>query len=229
MPIKYYPKTGEVLICDFGPDFVRTLAQEIDRSKLTSSGRLPPEMVKERLVVVLNGKMAEGCMVVPLSSTKPSDVTSGLNVLVDKTMIAAHSFFTSKDRWASGDQIQQASKLRLRTFHPNPAQRPVLPFNLVREIQRAVIKSLRAGDLLAPVTGADQKPTPGQSAVPAVAPSHVPANAMAAAMALATSKKEALSPPSAAPVTAASTKLVAVLPASAPVKTGPADDAPKAA
>lgn len=56
MSIKYHPKQGTILICDFGKCFT------------------PPEMVKRRLVVVVSPKFKRRsglCTVVPLSTTPP--------------------------------------------------------------------------------------------------------------------------------------------------------------
>ena len=149
MTIKYYPKTGEVLECDFGPDYPRKPSGEVDRVvALTTSGNLPPEMVKNRLVVVLNGKLGEGCIVVPLTTTKQEGkVKDAVHVFVDRALIAGHKFFTD-DSWACGEQVQQVSKLRLQTFHPDPARRPVLSKELMDEIKKAVIKAIRATDLI---------------------------------------------------------------------------------
>jgi uncharacterized protein YifN (PemK superfamily) len=203
MAIKYYPKTGEVMICDFGPDYVRTATGGVDRAKaISSSGRLPPEMVKSRLVVVLNGKMEEGCMVVPLSSTEPSEKTAkGLYALVDSTLIPGHSFFTVKDRWAGGEQVQQVSKMRLQPFHPNRDCRPILPDDAMEAIQWAVIKAIRAGKLL---TSAAVTAQNAMSVAPEVThieasalkvPTPVPPSAMAAALAVAMEKNAASSMP----------------------------------
>lgn len=193
MPINYFPKTGEVLICDFGPDYARTSSDEVDRdAALKANGRLPPEMVKKRLVVVLNGKMAEGCIVVPLSSTEPLNMAKELNVLVEAALIHNHRYFTAKDRWAAGDQMQQVSKLRLQTFHPNRNQRPIIPPELIGPIQRSVIKAMRASSLLAPATDAHQlTPRASPAAAATSLRAAAPASAMANAMAIALTRKEA--------------------------------------
>jgi uncharacterized protein YifN (PemK superfamily) len=194
MAIKYYPKTGEILECDFGPDYPRTATGEVDRTAaLTSSGNLPPEMVKNRLVVVLNGKLSEGCMVVPLSKTAAQGkVDDGLHVLVDSTLIPGHSYFTVCNRWACGEQVQQVSKLRLNTFHPDRAQRPVLPLEVMNAIKRAVIKAIRAGDLLAPKADLIVPPAPMPTAQPERAAA--PSNSMLAAFEAAQVKKATMAP-----------------------------------
>ncbi|MCC2958787.1 type II toxin-antitoxin system PemK/MazF family toxin [Massilia sp. IC2-477] len=213
MPINYYPKTGEILECNFGPDYPRTATGEVDRSAaLTTSGNLPPEMVKNRLVVVLNGKLSEGCMVVPLSKTAAQGkVADGLHVLVAANLIPGHSYFAVCDRWACGEQVQQVSKLRLQTFHPNRAQRPVLPLEAMNAIKRAVVKAIRAGDLLAPVIEEPAAPVPEHAA---------PVNSMVAAFEAAQAKKASTAPTAAEVSTAQGI---------APVTEGTTGDTPKAA
>ena len=53
MPIKFHPKPGTVLICDF------------------NTGFKPPEMVKKRPVVVISKSHQDLVTVVPLSTTEP--------------------------------------------------------------------------------------------------------------------------------------------------------------
>lgn len=186
MTIKYYPKTGEVLECDFGPDYPRKPSGEVDRVvALTTSGNLPPEMVKNRLVVVLNGKLGEGCIVVPLTTTKQEGkVKDEVHVFVDRALIAGHKFFTD-DSWACGEQVQQVSKLRLQAFHPDPARRPVLPKELMSAIKRAVIKAIRATDLIVAMPEPHEElPKP-----PVARPAPESTNSMAAAFEAALTKK----------------------------------------
>ena len=53
MAINFSPKVGEILECNF----VTILLAKMDRSTTYYDGRIPPEMIKNRLVVVLNGKI----------------------------------------------------------------------------------------------------------------------------------------------------------------------------
>ena len=64
MAITYIPKIGEVLECDFGN--FKKIGQEID--KRNYNGRIPNEMIKRRMVMVINPKIGGGChLVVPIS------------------------------------------------------------------------------------------------------------------------------------------------------------------
>lgn len=179
MSINYNPKVGEVLQCDFGDDYPRKPNGEPDTSTLTINNRLPPEMVKKRLVVVLNGKLTGGCIVVPVSATETRSTTiAKYHVHIESSLVKGHDYFgDDKDRWALGEQVQQVSKTRLTAFHPDPSLHPVLPSHLVTKIQRAVVKALNAGSLLVPEVV--EEPTSGSTASSA---QQTPMNALAQAM-----------------------------------------------
>jgi len=193
MPIKYNPTVGEVLQCDFGDNYPRKPTGEPDINLLSTNTRLPPEMVKNRLVVVLNGKMTGGCLVVPISATQSqSTTTSKYHVPIDGKLILGHDFFASDvDCWALGEQVQQVSKLRLRPFHADPSMKLVLPSELVTKIQRAVVKSINAGSLLV-ADGAVTSPA-GSTKAPSL--SKAPTSAIGAAMFAAKTKQAAVQPP----------------------------------
>lgn len=197
MPINYNPSVGEVLQCDFGDNYPRTSTGAPDTSSLNTNTRLPPEMVKNRLVVVLNGKMTGGCLVVPVSATQSqSTTTSKYHVPIDGKLIQGHDFFASDvDCWALGEQVQQVSKLRLRPFHPDPSMKLVVPSELVTKIQRAVVKAINAGSLLA----ADTTATAPTGATVTSSPPQAPLNALGAAMLAAQTKQAAVQPTPAAP------------------------------
>lgn len=68
MAINFSPKVGEILECNFGS---YPVSQNGPFSTTYYDGRIPPEMIKNRLVVVLNGKInGNACIVVPLSTTR---------------------------------------------------------------------------------------------------------------------------------------------------------------
>lgn len=68
MAINFSPKVGEILECNFGN---YPVSQNGQISTAYYDGRIPPEMIKNRLVVVLNGKInGNACIVVPLSTTR---------------------------------------------------------------------------------------------------------------------------------------------------------------
>lgn len=191
MPIRFNPNVGEVLVCDFGDDYPRTPTGEPDTSTLTVNNRLPPEMVKKRLVVVLNGKMTGGCMVVPISASEKRDLsktTTKFHIPIPGVLIQGHDYFTSDvERRALGEQVQQVSKRRLTTFHADPSMNLILPSELVTKIQRSVIKAIKASRLLVPDVASD---TPQGSTATPVAP--VPSNALGMAMFTAQTKKTAV-------------------------------------
>lgn len=54
MAINFSPKVGEILECNFGN---YPVSQNGQFSTTYYDGRIPPEMIKNRLVVVLNGKL----------------------------------------------------------------------------------------------------------------------------------------------------------------------------
>lgn len=140
MTIRYSPRVGEVVFCDYG--VFQTL-----QGGNNVNGRIPPEMVKNRLVVVLNGRINNACVVVPLSSTLDQDkVTKKWHVPISANLIAGLTYFTSKDRWAKCDHVQQVSKERL---FPLPAAQH-LPRKVVTDIQSGVMRVIGGTGLLMP-------------------------------------------------------------------------------
>lgn len=78
MAISYAPKVGEVLECNFGT-YKKDNGVADERNYY--DGRIPPEMIKSRMVVVLNGKLGRGCLVVAISSTEfRSSIRDGVHV-----------------------------------------------------------------------------------------------------------------------------------------------------
>ncbi len=62
MAINFSPKVGEILECNFD----HPVSQNGQVSTTYYDGRIPPEMIKNRLVVVFNGKInGNACIVVP--------------------------------------------------------------------------------------------------------------------------------------------------------------------
>lgn len=145
MPIAYSPKVGEILECDFGEYRSPILNPRYD-------GLIPNEIRKRRLVVVLNGKLPNGCcLVIPISSSgNQHAVTRGFYVHIPPTMITQTQFYDQRDRWVVTDCVTHVSKDRL--FKITNAGAPVndiLPRALVTTIQQAMIKTLNASALLA--------------------------------------------------------------------------------
>jgi uncharacterized protein YifN (PemK superfamily) len=144
--IRYEPKVGEILQCDFG--VFQTDANGNPVRVGSPDNRLKPEMVKNRLVVVLNPKIDGACIVVPLSKIKDdAKVSRGWHVAVEAKLINCMRHFSSMDRWAKADHSQQVSRQRLKMLDGG---KQFLSREMVELIQRAVIKSISAASLLKP-------------------------------------------------------------------------------
>jgi uncharacterized protein YifN (PemK superfamily) len=149
MAISYSPKVGELLECNYG-DFLYEDDGTINRKNY--NGRIPPEMVKNRLVVVLNGKISGGStIIVPISSTQDlGKITQGLHIPIPQEHIQVTNFYDQRDRWAKADLVQQVSKERL--FKVKDANgvhiTQYLPRDLMENIQKAVVTAISAKSLL---------------------------------------------------------------------------------
>jgi len=111
-------------------------------------------MVKNRLVIVLNGRLSrQSCIVVPLSSSQDLSKTgAGVHVEIDAAAICAFDYFARCRRWAKADCVHTVSNRRLRL--PTQANDPVeavVELALVRRIQRAAMIALNASALLVPI------------------------------------------------------------------------------
>lgn len=97
MPIKYHPKRGQVLMCDF------------------SEGFKPPEMVKNRPVIIFTPefKGRSGLVtVVPLSTKRPEQIMSYHYQMPPKSLPMT-AFFHGKESWIKGDLIYTVGLQRL--------------------------------------------------------------------------------------------------------------------
>lgn len=146
--INYSPKVGEVLECDFGqfcydPNTQQPLTNNYD-------GRIPPEIVKKRMVIVLNGKLDSGCLVVPISSTKNlGGISKGLHVPIDPAHFRVTNFYDIRERWAKTDLIQMVSRHRLyKLIDDGQRFDQYLPRDVVTQVQLAVVKAVSASSLL---------------------------------------------------------------------------------
>lgn len=146
--ISYSPRVGEILECNFGqfsydPETQRPLMENFN-------GRIPPEIVKKRMVIVLNGKLDSGCLVVPISSTKNlSGISKGLHVQLDPEHFRVTDFYDLRERWAKTDLIQMVSRSRLYKLKDGEERFDLhLPRDVVTQIQRAVIKAISASTLI---------------------------------------------------------------------------------
>jgi len=95
----YYPKRGQVLICDFARGFV------------------PPEMVKSRPVVVVSRNESHGrrlCTVVPCSTTEPDQLQAWHHQFTGAVLPHAKTHITV---WAKCDMLYSVSFDRLDLPH----------------------------------------------------------------------------------------------------------------
>lgn len=151
--INYEPKVGEILQCQFGTFELDANGKPVQYG--SSDRRLMPEMIKNRLVVVLNAKIHDACIVVPLSSVEDkSKLQRGWHVRVAPELIKETGYFDATERWAKADHCQQVSRQRLRRLDGG---KQFLPNATVESVQIAVIKSISAGSLLKPKPELEKK------------------------------------------------------------------------
>jgi uncharacterized protein YifN (PemK superfamily) len=148
MAISYNPKVGEVLECNFGE--LTPIGDDGIARRSNFNGRMPPEMVKQRMVVVLNGKLGDGCLVVPISSTKNiKSIHGGVHVSLDPKLFKVTDFYDIRERWAKAEVVQQVSKKRLfKMRDKNGPFSLYMPPGVVVDIQKAVITAIKAKGLI---------------------------------------------------------------------------------
>ncbi|TNH06625.1 type II toxin-antitoxin system PemK/MazF family toxin [Testudinibacter sp. TR-2022] len=137
---QHRPKVGEILECHYG-----AFSENDD-----VNGHIPPEIIKKRMVVVLNGKLNGLALVVPISSTKSLDgIQNGLHIEVAPDLIRTTGFYDKRVRWAKAELIQAVSRKRLFHIYDKGSRiTQYLPRDVVEKIQRAVIKAVNASTLL---------------------------------------------------------------------------------
>tara|TARA_R110000868_G_scaffold411714_2_gene707925 strand:+ start:2291 stop:2764 length:474 start_codon:yes stop_codon:yes gene_type:complete len=146
MALTYTPKVGEVLECDFG-DALNPPIKPIYNALIL------PEIRKRRMVVVLNGRLPNGCtLVVPISSSgNPNAVSRGVHVFLEPSLFPITRFYDKRDRWALAECITHVSKDRLSQIKEAGASIPTyLPREKVTAIQKAIIQTISATSLLTP-------------------------------------------------------------------------------
>jgi len=150
MTINFSPNVGKILECNFG----EYTLDESGAPTNQPNHHIPPEMIKNRLVVVLNGKVSgSSCVVVPLSTTHDVQKThKGLHVEIPKGELPDLVHFEQAIRWAKADMVQQVSKLRLNRPRSGRGRDEVkMSSEVVTKIQRAVVKAVNASSLLIPL------------------------------------------------------------------------------
>ncbi len=139
---------GEILECDY-----ENYLKDKEGKIITDfyDGHIPPEMVKNRLVVIINGKIdGNACIVVPLSSKcDQNKFQRGMHVGIDQNVIENMKYFEQITRWAKADLVQQVSQQRLQRPRTDRGYlNQILPKEIVTKIQLAIIKSINASQLL---------------------------------------------------------------------------------
>lgn len=131
MAIKHRPKVGELLECDFG----------VWADPETVNGHIKPEMIKRRLVVVLNGDIdRQSAIVVPISSTKAYGRLATYHEYLSSDLIQETAFYEKRDRWAKAEHTHFVSTKRLYyIFDKGKKLSQKLPNDVVAEIQKKVL------------------------------------------------------------------------------------------
>ncbi|PNH98455.1 type II toxin-antitoxin system PemK/MazF family toxin [Vibrio diazotrophicus] len=95
MAIKYSPKVGQILLCDF-------------------DGMKEPEMIKRRPVLVIGTKPnGHGLVTIACLSTTKPDVAMDYHLLLDDNHMPRNKFFERGNTWLKGDMIYTMSFERL--------------------------------------------------------------------------------------------------------------------
>lgn len=147
MTLRYQPKVGEIVECDFGQFPDPPIAPP-------AKGRIPNEMRKRRLSVVLNGRLPNGCvLVIPLSSShNPDAVRRGFHVHLPSALVPVTHAYDPRDRWAIAECVTHVARARLHPLRDRNGSLSVhLPREVVTAIQTAVLRSCSGLSLLAPV------------------------------------------------------------------------------
>lgn len=140
MAITIHPKVGQILMCDF------------------TEGFQPPEMVKQRPVLVLAaGIKGRGNLVtVAALSTTPPAPEMPFHYKLPKASMPQTGYFQTRDTWLKGDMIytvgfRRLDLIRLGKRDPKTGRR--LYFNQrlgreqMKEIYRCVLQGLNLGHL----------------------------------------------------------------------------------
>lgn len=101
IPDRYFPKRGQVVVCDFGTGFVA------------------PEMVKVRPVVIVSPNATHGrrlCTIVPLSTTAPDSVR-GWHIKLPGLKIPRWPVDPPAFNWAKCDMVSTVCFGRLTLPH----------------------------------------------------------------------------------------------------------------
>lgn len=141
-------KVGQIVECNFG------LYRPETNGKHHVDGHIPPEMIKNRLAVVINTRLRSAYVVIPLSSTRDAQKElRGFHIKINPAHIPQTRYWTPCDRWAKAELMQHVSADRVRTLRGDDGRyiTQVLPRDTVTEIQRAVVQVVGGTRLIIPV------------------------------------------------------------------------------
>ncbi|MGN6087383.1 type II toxin-antitoxin system PemK/MazF family toxin [Trinickia sp.] len=141
-------KVGQIVECNFG------LYRPGPNGKHHVDGHMPPEMIKNRLAVVINTRLRSAYVVIPLSSTRDRQKESrGFHIKIPPAHLPETTYWTPCDRWAKAELMQHVSAARVRTLRADNGRyiTQVLPRDTVAEIQRAVVQVIGGSRLMIPV------------------------------------------------------------------------------
>ena len=131
MPIQFYPRAGQILVCDF-------------------SGFLPPEMCKVRPVIVVSPRLphrSEIVTVVPISTTAP---THDLPFVVNLSKNYHPGEADDLPCWAKCDMVMNIGSFRLDGFKVGRRrwENPQATGDDLEAVRQGVIHGLGMGALL---------------------------------------------------------------------------------
>ena len=140
MPISFVPAAGDVLYCDYGPDPLDTTIYPVYAPPLG----MPPEMQKNRRVVVLNANRDGSLiMIAPFSHIAPKRIENYHHLIP----FGRYPFFTT-DSWLKGDMLMAASPARLdRVKFQGRYARAALNAVDLKEIRKCTLEALGLGRL----------------------------------------------------------------------------------
>ena len=106
MPISYQPSRGAVLMCDYGPNPRNIVAPGV----ITGPLAVPPEMYKNRHVMVISAPSSRLAAVIPFSTDPPLTVKNHHYKIIK----GKYEFFNPGcDIWCKGDMTAAVSYERL--------------------------------------------------------------------------------------------------------------------
>jgi uncharacterized protein YifN (PemK superfamily) len=138
-------KVGQIVECDFG------MYRPDERGHHHVDGRVPPEMIKYRLAIVLNARLGRGCVVVPVSSRHDlRKEQRGYHVRLDPSCVPEVRYWKRRERWAKAELVQYVSVDRVFALRDDRLRqlKERLPDHLVAKIQRAVVRMVGGASLL---------------------------------------------------------------------------------